>query len=300
MTASQTASPDGGVRTRTRPTRPARSDRSSTRAGSGRSSREAAVAAARARPRGRTEAARPSLPVLMGVAWAVVVVVAVRTGAAATVVVLIPVGVVAAVSAVRAINETGARLMAPRLAFAVAAPVLLPIAALGGPVPAVVVAVLVAAAGGAAMSATATANGSSLLRLTLAVLAPAVAIMSLVLARSQGSQEAVALIAGVCGYDVASFIFGTGRSALGGPAGVVVGIFTVAVVAVFVAAAVVPPFSGDRPWVMFGLVAALAPIGVGLLGRVVSGARLPALRRLDSLVLSGPAWVIAAAIVLHR
>jgi hypothetical protein len=245
----------------------------------------------------------------MGVVWAVLIVTAVRAGAATAVVVLIPVGVVAAVSAVRAVGGTGESkghaspagpgvLMAPRLACAVAAPVLLPLAALGGPIPAVVVAVLVTAGGGAVLFVTASSH--SPLRLTVAVLAPSVAAMSVVLARSQGSQEAVALIAAVCGYDLGSFIFGSGRGALGGPVGVGVGILTVAVVAVFVAAAVVPPFSGDRPWIMFALVAVLAPAGVGLLGRVVSGARLPALRRLDSLALSGPAWVIAVAIVLHR
>jgi hypothetical protein len=81
---------------------------------------------------------------------------------------------------------------------------------------------------------------------------------------------------------------------------VVGGLLTVAVVAVFTAAAIDPPFSGDRPWIVFGLVGVLAPAGVALLSLVVSGVRLPALRRLDSLVLSGPAWVIAVALLLHR
>jgi len=260
--------------------------------------------------RSRQKSVRPVVAVLMGVAWAALVVGAVRAGPVEAVAVLIPVGVVASVSAVRAVSGAGKPrshgsrtgpgilTMAPRLGVALVAPVVLPLAAVAGPVRAVIAAILVAAGGGAILLAT--GSGGLFLRLMVAVLAPSVAGMSVVLARSQGSREAVALIAAVCGYDMAAFVFGTGRGALGGPAGAAVGILTVAVVAVFVAATVVPPFSGDRPWIMFGLLAVLAPAGVGLIGGVVSGARLPALRRLDSLALSGPAWVISASIVLHR
>jgi hypothetical protein len=75
---------------------------------------------------------------------------------------------------------------------------------------------------------------------------------------------------------------------------------TVGVLAVFVAAVVVPPFSGRAPWILLGLVAALAPMGVWLAGRASPRSRLPALRRLDSLILAGPAWVLGVGLLLHR
>jgi hypothetical protein len=97
---------------------------------------------------------------------------------------------------------------------------------------------------------------------------------------------------------MASYV--TGTSPRGGPVGVIVGMITVGVLAVFVAAVIVPPFSGRTPWVLLGLVAVLAPVGVygaALIGR---DRRLPALRRLDSLIFAGPAWVIAITYLLHR
>jgi hypothetical protein len=51
---------------------------------------------------------------------------------------------------------------------------------------------------------------------------------------------------------------------------------------------------------VFALLAVTAPAGVALAAHVAPGVRLPALRRLDSLWLAGPAWVIAVAVVLHR
>jgi hypothetical protein len=252
------------------------------------------------------------VPVVLGIVWAGLIVAAVTTSAVAAVALLIPVGVVASVSAVRAVCQRpeapgrGSRaswllVTGSRYGLAVAAPVALPLAALGGAVPAVVATGLVVIGGGAVLVATAPRAGLGFyLRLLAAVLGPSVASMAVVLARSQGSNEAVALVVAACGYDLGAFIFGTGRGALGGVGGMVAGLFTVAVVAVFTAAAIDPPFSGNRPWIVFGLVGVLAPVGVALLSLVVSGARLPALRRLDSLALSGPAWVIAVALVLGR
>jgi hypothetical protein len=252
------------------------------------------------------------VPVVLGIVWAALIVAAVTTSAAAAVAVLIPVGVVASVSAVRAVSggwdsrdpRSGKRnvvVTGSRYGLAVAAPLVLPLAALGGSEAAIVATTLVVIAGAAILVAT--GRGTSVLfnlRLLAGILGPSVASMAVVLARSQGSNEAVAFIAAMLGYDLAAFIFGTGRGAVGGIAGVVAGLLTVAVVAVFTAAVIDPPFSGDRPWIVFGVVGLLAPASVALLSLVVSGARLPALRRLDSLVLSGPAWVIAVAVLLRR
>ncbi len=251
------------------------------------------------------------MPVVLGIAWAALIVAAVTTSAAAAVAVLIPVGVVASVSAVRTVSGRDSRhtrsgerdvlVTGSRYGLAVAAPLVLPLAALGGSKAAIAATALVVIGGAAILLAT--GRGTSVafnLRLLAGILGPSVAAMAVVLARSQGSNEAVAFIVAMLGYDLAAFIFGTGRGALGGIGGVVAGLLTVAVVAVFTAAAIDPPFSGDRPWIVFGAVGVLAPAGVALLSAVVSGARLPALRRLDSLVLSGPAWVIAVALVLRR
>ncbi len=126
----------------------------------------------------------------------------------------------------------------------------------------------------------------------------AVAAAAVVAAWGQGLSETLTLLTAVCLYDMASFLTGTGPR--GGVVGALVGMVTVGVLAVFVAAVVEPPFSGRSPWVLLGLVAVLAPVGVFLAGRICPERRLPALRRLDSLILAGPAWVIAVGLLLHR
>jgi hypothetical protein len=105
------------------------------------------------------------------------------------------------------------------------------------------------------------------------------------------------LLIAICLYDMASFLTGTGSR--GGVGGAIVGMLTVGIFAVLVAAVVVPPFSGNSPWILFGSVAFLAPLGVLAFGRIGPTVRLPAVRRLDSLFLAGPAWVIAVHLVLH-
>ena len=84
----------------------------------------------------------------------------------------------------------------------------------------------------------------------------------MVLALGRASSEAVTLLAAFCLYDMASFVMGTGP--LGGPIGVLAGWLSIGALALFVAAVVVPPYSGRNPWILLGLVAALAPVGVVL------------------------------------
>lgn len=126
---------------------------------------------------------------------------------------------------------------------------------------------------------------------------PAAAAASVVLARHQHTSGALALVTAGLAYDAGAFMMGNTRSASGGPVGVVFGLVSISVVAVFVAAMMVPPFSGARPWVVFSTVGALAAAGVWLCDRAVGGIRSPALRRVDSLVLAGPAWVICLAVL---
>ncbi len=251
---------------------------------------------------------RPARTVLLGLLWAALLFVAAAGGAALMAVLLIPVALVAALSGVRA--QTGMAIVpstikggdgagvSPVMAIAVTPAIVLPLAGLaGGPVTVVLGALL----GFGAVALLVAAPGRRLpYGVLLAAFCPAVAAASVVVALGQGLAEALTLLAAVCLYDMANFLTGTGRGPLGGPVGVVAGWLTVGVLAVLVAAVVVPPYSGVNPWVLLGLVAALAPAGVLLCSRIGRPRPLPALRRLDSLILAGPAWVVAVGLVLHR
>lgn len=212
----------------------------------------------------------------------------------ATVVVMAPVAALAAVSASRSAGGTGRR-PGPDLLAVVAATGLVPLIALAGPLAAAGGLVVF---GGGALALSLLRGGGP--RRAAASLAPMLAVTAVVVARHQGSTLALALVGATLAYDMGAFVMGNGRGALGGPLGVAFGVVSIAVVAVFVAAVVNPPFSGSRPVVVFAGLAVLAPVGVWLLDRAVAGERLPAARRFDSLALSGPFWVVAAALLLHR
>lgn len=233
---------------------------------------------------------------------------ALATSSFLTALVLVPVTVVATASGVRAVDagtrRRPARRPSPTLMVAVAASVLVPLVALAGP--------LAAAAGlvlaGGTVTALALASGYAAsarplrgvaARLT-AALAPVLATTCVIVARHQGSSLALALVAATLAYDAGAFCMGNARTPLGGPVGIASGVVSVGVVAVFVAAVMNPPFTGSRPWVVFAAVALLAPLGVRLGQHVAGDERLPALRRLDSLALAAPVWVLATALLLHR
>jgi hypothetical protein len=200
---------------------------------------------------------------------------------------VVPIAAVAVAS-----GERGQTERPDRSLWLVAGAGLVPLVAIAGPVPVVVLAVALVA-GTIVGSA-----GPISLRRTLAVLGPPVAAACLVLACRQGFDEALVLTGAITFFDMANYLVGTGRS--GGILGALAGMVTDGVLAVFVAAVLVPPFTGRSPWILVGLVAVLAPAGV-LLGRwLAGGRRLPALARLDSLLLAGPAWVIGVAVLLHR
>jgi hypothetical protein len=116
-----------------------------------------------------------------------------------------------------------------------------------------------------------------------------------VLAARQGTELALVLVVTVLAFDVANASMGTGET--GGATGATAGALTLAVLAVVVEAVLDPPFVGSSPFVLCGLVAVLAPAGVSLCRRIAPG-RVPALRRLDSLVLLAPAWVAAVALLV--
>lgn len=135
--------------------------------------------------------------------------------------------------------------------------------------------------------------------LVLAVGGPFAAAVSFIIAAVQSDNLALTLALVVCLYDAASYINSDG-SRTGGRAGVVAGLATVAVLALFVGAIFVPPFTGVRPWLVLGITGLMAALGVRLASRVPGWERLPGMRRLDSLMLAGPVWVILVATVLQR
>lgn len=243
-----------------------------------------------------------------GLIWALALLAAVGAAPATAEVVLIPVAVVASVSASRAVAAAGAprargrRAGTPGRGLAVTAAagsVGVPLAALAGPavaVPALVVLVLLVAAAGAGPSS----DAATRLSTVVVVAGPALAAMSVVLARHQSASHALALVAATLAFDAGAFMMGNGRTPSGGPVGLASGLVSVAVVAVFVAAVMNPPFSGSRPWLIFAVVGIAAAVGVKLCERAVSRTRVPALRRLDSLMLAAPAWVIALSLLPRR
>jgi hypothetical protein len=234
--------------------------------------------------------------VLTGLAWAGLLAAGAELGELALAAVLIPVAVVAAISVVRGMHRRQT-VPVPTLAIAAGTAGVLPLVALGGPAAAVSVGA-VFFVGLVAQVVVSSRRIGFALAVGLATLAPAVAAASVVAARGQGLSEVLTLLVAVCLYDMASFLMGTGPR--GGVVGVLVGMISVGVLAVFVAAVVEPPFSGRSPWILLGLVAVLAPIGVALASLICPGRRLPALRRLDSLILAGPAWVMGVGLLLHR
>ena len=101
-------------------------------------------------------------------------------------------------------------------------------------------------------------------------------------------------------YDAGTYLVGSGAtSAWEGPAAgmAAIGTLTLAVAALFV-----PPFDGSSPLLLGALAAALAPLGrmiaLALAGGSGRKVRVPALRRLDSLLALGPLWGLAAALLL--
>jgi CDP-diglyceride synthetase len=121
---------------------------------------------------------------------------------------------------------------------------------------------------------------------------------SLVLVRDMGVMPALFLLALVGAYDTGNYLVGTGATnTWEGPAA---GIAAMASVTLAFATLAVPPFKEAGPWVLGGLAALLSPFGpyagAALTARVKK-LRVPALRRVDALILTGPVWAVAAALL---
>jgi len=133
--------------------------------------------------------------------------------------------------------------------------------------------------------------------LTLACAAvPAAALVGPVLLRGHGLAASLVLLVYAMVYDASAWLVGSGtRRRWDGP---VAGMASIASVTVAVAA-VFPQFKGSSPWVLGALAAVLAPLGPAVATLVLGNrrARVPALRRIDSLIVLGPLWAIAAAVI---
>ncbi|MGH9078278.1 MAG: hypothetical protein ACRDY0_12665, partial [Acidimicrobiales bacterium] len=239
----------------------------------------------------------------LGLLWALLLLCALVEGPAWLAVLTSPVAFVATASAFRAAaasaragahlvrrraSPTPARLAVSCLVAAVA------FAAVGGP------AVAIGAGGLAAAAAAALSPylGLPPWRAALAAGAPSAACASVVLARHQGLAVTVVLVAACCLFDAGSTLMG--RWPGGGVLGTAAGLATVAVLGFLVAALANPPFRGLTPWAMVVGAGVLSASGIRLCQRLVGGGRVPALGRLDSLVLAGPLWVVMVGLVLHK
>ncbi len=156
-------------------------------------------------------------------------------------------------------------------------------------------AVPMGAAGALAMFELVRARRGTWLVLGEGVVAVLVAVASpVVVSLEAGRAAAYVLLVAVCLYDASVFVVGTGsRNSWEGPAA---GVLTLAPFFLVVGSVLQPPFDGDSPWVLGALTAVLVPFGAPL-ATVLAGSpgRYPGLRRIDSLLLVGPAWMIGCA-----
>ncbi len=126
------------------------------------------------------------------------------------------------------------------------------------------------------------------------------AAASLVLALRLDISVALVLLVLVSAYEAGDFLIGSGAdNSWEGPAAGIASVFAVSLCfAVFG----VPPFHGSDVWVFAGLVALGCPLGqvAGSMILPDAAAKAPGLRRLDSLLLVGPAWVWLVGLYIGR
>jgi hypothetical protein len=226
--------------------------------------------------------------VRLGALWALVTFVAVGAGVVTT---ALCYAVTAAVAAMQTSGSWRNKAREPALALAAAGAALIPLAAAVGV--GALVGATVAVAAVALFYRPDPARTSPVLTLSIAV-GIGLAAASPVLVRRLGLVEAIFLLGLVGTYDASAYLVGTGAEReWEGPAAGVAFMFAVSLAA---AAVFVPPFSGLSPWILGALAAATAPFGPQVATALVGDqrARVPALCRLDSLLLLGPIWAAAA------
>jgi hypothetical protein len=229
--------------------------------------------------------------VRLGLLWAAVTVAAAVAGSGA----LGPwLAAVAGVATLQSTRQVKAKRRRPDRMGAAAAAVLPPVGAVFGPLGAAAGMV----AGVTAAALLATARGRVLRTLSFGLPFGLAAAAPVVL-RTRGLAEAGTLLALAWAYDAGDYVVGVGADKRWeGPAA---GMAGMAVVTLCTTAVLVPPFEGASGWVLGGMAAALAPLGPVAVSAVLGSpkADVPAARRLDSLVLAGPAFALGALLLLR-
>lgn len=235
--------------------------------------------------------------VRLGLAWAAVTMLAAMAGPVALAMVIAPVAALAAAQAARSWRRRRRRAAAPVSAGGAG---LMVIAAIVGLPAVAVVAVLVAGLLVVTRLTAAQSPGRADPFLTGGIaLAWGLAGAAPVLLRSDGFIPVFVLLGLVHVYDSSAYVVGTGAD---GPwEGPAAGVASIAAVTLAVAAVLSPPFRGASPWLFGLLAAALTPLGQIAASELVGDrrARVPVVRRLDSLLVVGPVWAVATALTLN-
>jgi hypothetical protein len=230
----------------------------------------------------------------LGLAWFLVTLVALVAGRWPLSLLFAPCAGLAAMQAARSWRHRPR----PAVPVATGGAVLLVVSAAAGPVAVAVVAVVVAALVLAGSFVAGERRADPVLTLVIAG-AVGMAAASPVLLLRTGLVPVFVLLTYVAVHDASAYVVGTGAtSAWEGPAA---GAASIAAVTLAVAAVLVPPFRGPTPWLLGGLAIVLAPLGP-YAGSALLGdrrARVPALRRLDSLLVIAPVWSLVAALILE-
>lgn len=233
--------------------------------------------------------------VRLGIAWAAVTFALTAAGTVPLAVWMAVVALAAAGQACRSWREAEVRPWRP---LAIGGAVALPLTAVVGLAGAAIGVALVGLGAAARWWRAGKPPAGELLRSVAIALGVGLAAASPVVARHLGLIPGVVLISLIGAYDASSFVVGTGAgSPWEGPAA---GVAAVLAVTLAVAAVFAPPFRGVSPWLLGLAIAVLAPLGRAAAQRLTGDAegRLPALGRLDSLLLAGPVWAVLAALTL--
>lgn len=228
--------------------------------------------------------------------WALVTHVAAAAGPVPLAMVITPVAALAAVQAARSWRRRRRRAAVPMSgvgAALVAGASIFGILAVGAAV-LLVGCVLIAARLTAAEGTRAASPGLT----GILAVAFGLAGAALVLLRAEAFIPVFVLLGFVQVYDASAYLVGAGAaSPWEGPAA---GVASIAAVTLAVAAVLSPPFRGATPWLFGILAAALAPMGPLAAAELVGDrrTRVPAVRRLDSLLVLGPVWALVAALFL--
>jgi hypothetical protein len=230
--------------------------------------------------------------VRLGVAWFVVAIVATYVG---LVTLTLVVAAVAALAAAQTAQTLRARWCRPSRATAAAMAASVPIAAAFGTALAGI-ALIVGAIASVVLAATRTPRRSDPVVDAGAVVRSAtfvgLAAASVVMLYRIDIGAAVMLILIVSAYETGDYLIGSGASnTIEGPFS---GSLAIVVITGAAAVAQPPPFTSIGLW-FYALVAAVsAPVGQMLASAILprAGASAAALRRLDSYLLTGPAWLV--------